>query len=63
MKADFYITEPVEGGYAWFDVRSESNYLNEYPNFTVASFFKDMPNAKKEAIALRDRLNQYAFNS
>jgi hypothetical protein len=51
----FKVTEPVPGGYAYFDVIAVSGF--EYPNFAVATFFKDIPHARDEAYALRDRLN------
>jgi len=54
--ADRYrVTDPVDGGYAYFDViEPESNIM---PNFAVATIWKGMPNARNEAYALCARLN------
>ena len=51
----YIVTAPVHGGYAWWNV--VDTHSTVMPNFTVATFFKDLPNAEQEARALCDRLN------
>lgn len=57
----YFLTEPVHGGYAFWDVRLPEFTNPErdeiYSNFILASFSIHMPNAEKEARALLARLN------
>jgi hypothetical protein len=54
----YFVTPPVEGGYAWWNViDSQSKLYWGDDNFPVASFSIHLPNAKKEAHPLCDRLN------
>ena len=53
----YRLVPPVEGGEAYWLIADKDNEAN--PNFAVASFFKDMPNAQDEAVALCARLNGY----
>lgn len=45
----YYITAPVAGGYAWWDVRDRIGLFDNpyYARFPVASFFRDEPNAEQ----------------
>lgn len=51
----YFITPPVDGGYAWWDVCDSRSEV--MPNFAVATFFKDLPGAEAAARALCDQLN------
>jgi hypothetical protein len=54
----FFVTTPVEGseGYPYWDVREAES--SDGPNFSVASFFKKLPNAEKLARDLCRYLNE-----
>lgn len=52
----YFVTGPVECGYAYWDVHDrDAGHLG--PNFSVATFFKDMPGAEFEAKLLCGKLN------
>lgn len=51
----YFVTEPVEGGYAFWDVRERDSPI--MPNFAVASFSIHMPGAEREARKLCAQLN------
>jgi hypothetical protein len=51
----YFITKPIPGGYAYFDIRDQESVLGE--NFSVATFWKDMPNVEKEVEDLCAVLN------
>jgi hypothetical protein len=55
---DYFVTGPVDGGYSWWDVRARESQHG--PNFSVASFFREMSNAEREARRLCRRLNATA---
>lgn len=54
----FFFTEPVPGGYAWWNVGRLKG--GEYPNFKMADFFRGMPRAAHEARNLCVALNEAA---
>lgn len=55
MGPRYMVTEPVPGGYAWWNIRdTESKVM---PNFSVASFSIHMPGAEHEARRICANLN------
>ena len=52
----YFVTEPVPGGYAWWDVADRNSEV--MPNFAVATFYKDLPDAGRMAHDLCDKLNR-----
>ena len=51
----YYVTDPVDGGYAWFNVCDNQADMAVR---TIATFYKNMPMARSEAYALAIRLNE-----
>jgi hypothetical protein len=51
----YVLTRPVSFGYAYFNVVDTQSKV--MPNFAVATFYRDMPDAGEEAIKLCERLN------
>lgn len=54
----YIIIPPVPDGDAWWYVNDTQSEI--YPNFTMATFYRECPNAEAEARALCDRLNEAA---
>ncbi len=52
----YFVTEPIPNGYAYYDVRDHESNLGE--NFSVATFWRDMPGADKVARDLCMMLNE-----
>lgn len=50
----YRLSEPVDRGYAWFDI---ADTQAETPNTPVAIFFRDLPNARLIAHSLTTILN------
>jgi len=60
IRQRYIVTEPVPGGNAWWSVRdtfTKEQGNRNGQNFGLADFFRDMPDAEKEARDLCDRLN------
>lgn len=55
MMPRYFVTEPVPGGYAYFDVRDRSS--KEMPNFSLVTIWKKFPNAREVALGLAEQLN------
>lgn len=58
MEKRYFVTPPIHGGNAWWQVRDSqsSKYWGEN-NFVIADFFKDIPNAESHANELAEKLN------
>lgn len=63
----YIVTDPIPNGYDWFDVvdtkgRMVRDYAGNphYANKTVASFERELPEARREAHYLAERLNEHS---
>ena len=52
----YFITKPVENGYAYWDVRDSKSGVME--NFAVATFYKRLPGAERAARAYCEQCNK-----
>lgn len=51
----YFVLPPVEGGYAWWDVR---DYQSTRSTNVIKTFSKHSPTAERDARALCDKLNE-----
>ena len=42
----YFITKPVPGGYAYYDVRDREGLDGKDPNFSLMTVYKDAPEAE-----------------
>ncbi len=51
----YFVTEPVEGGYEYYDVCDRTSSIR--PNFALVTISRHMPHAKELAEAVCETLN------